>query len=194
MLFLIRWCRSVPCGAELQQGLTSHSPPRLQPALYQTRSWDVRHVEHWAKAWGFGMDSLPPVVVEVVKKARWNKTLHSCDCSHPWVNHESMGLKLCVQGSTPETCGGVLTPSHNHKVNRACAKSVRQAGMVCSSAWVALNPHLRPKLVYSPLYSLERDFLGLYWRPAGFNWWFMPRKPWGRFLRCSCEMDRGSGD
>lgn len=109
--------------------------------------------------------------------------------SESWIH----GLEeLCVQGGTPETCGDVLTPSHNRKVNRACAESVKQPGMAFRSVWVALNPHLQ--WAYSPSHTLERHYIGLSWGPAGFDWWVMPRMPWGSFLRHSCEMDGESGD
>lgn len=181
-----------PVEAGLQWGLTSYSLSRLQSALYQTRSWDFRHVEYWAKAWGFGMDCLPPVVVEVFKNSKMKQDtpfmwLQSF-LSESWIH----GLdELCVQGGTPETCGDVLTPSCNQKVNRACAKSVKQPGMVCSSLRVALNPHLQPEWMYSPSHTLERDYIGLSWGPAGFDWWVMPRMPWGRFLRHTCETEVG---
>lgn len=83
-LLLIRYFCLVSCGTGLQQALNSQSLCRLQSALSQTQSSDFRYVEQWAKAWGFRMDYLPPV--EILKKARWNKTLHSCDCSHlEWI-------------------------------------------------------------------------------------------------------------
>lgn len=153
-LFLIRCCCLVSCEPELQQGLNSQSLCRLQPALNQTQSSDFRHVEQWAKAWGFGMDCLLPA--EILKKARWNKTLHSCDCSHlEWIMN--MCLKLCVQGGTPEIHGDVLTPSCNHKVNRACTECMRQPSI--SSVWVAPNPRCQLQWVYSTWYILERESL-----------------------------------
>lgn len=66
-----------------------------------------------------------------------------------WVNHESMCLKLFVQGGTPEILHEVLTPSCNHKVNRACTECMRQSSITCSSVWVAPNPHCQPQQVYS---------------------------------------------
>lgn len=74
-----------------------------------------------------------------------------------WVNHESMCLKLFVQGGTPEILHEVLTPSCNHKVNRACTECMRQPSITCSSVWVAPNPHCQPQWVYSSWNTLERE-------------------------------------
>lgn len=76
------------------------------------------------------------------------------------MNHESMGLKSCVcMGATHETCSDVLIHSHNHKVNRACAKSMRQPGMICSSVRVVLNSHPQLQWARSPSHIIERETL-----------------------------------
>lgn len=76
------------------------------------------------------------------------------------MNHESMGLKSCVRmGATHETCSDVLIHSHNHKVNRACAKSTRRPGMVCNSVRVALNSHPQLQWARSPSHITERETL-----------------------------------
>lgn len=76
-----------------------------------------------------------------------------------WVNHEFVCPKLCVQGATPEIRGDVLTPSCNHKVNRACTECMRQPSITCCSVWVALNPRCQPQWVHSTWHILERESL-----------------------------------
>lgn len=73
--------------------------------------------------------------------------------SESWIH----ALNLCVQGGTPEIHDDVLTPSCNHKVNRACMECMRQPSITCSSVWVALNPCFQLQCVHSTWYTLERE-------------------------------------